>query len=68
MYISPEKILKHRHNDYIDKWLVNLTSSPLPTNVVSLLRLGREFSLPPPLNKSTIFELIKDILRTILRN
>ena len=44
-----------------DPWLINISSTPIPTNVHNFLRLGQDFSNASFQNKKTqIFELVKD--------
>ena len=44
-----------------DPWLINISSTPIPTNIHNFLRLGQDFSNASFQNKKTqIFELVKD--------
>jgi len=49
-------------NTINDKWFINLSNSPIPSEVTKLLQLGNKFSLPIVSNKKiAIHETIKDI-------
>lgn len=44
----------------LDKWFINLSSHNIPENVISLLQLDENFSLPIS-KKSNLYEIIKDV-------
>lgn len=72
VHISPLDFINNNNKDYTQqwtkKWFVNLSSTNISEEVVDLLKLGPNFSLPPvSLNKNIVFQFIKDFENNILK-
>jgi hypothetical protein len=57
-----EKLKKQRKESLKvqEKWIINLTKHDFPPEMKKLLALGPKFSLPGPITKKDVFELIAD--------
>ena len=60
--------MSNNNKDYQDPWLINLSDTCIPKNVLDILRLGSDFNSQFTTNKNNhIFEIVKDLEANLIK-